>query len=156
MLHHINALYNSQHSLLQAHDLMLGLSGASEMLIVDLAPLDVRWSKLLWTHAHHLLVFTVVPQTLARLQAGHSYGEHQMSSSHSSLISFRCFVKMQQPLPSTIWSHRETHSVAEISFQYSPWYDQIPLSLFQQSKIHDKFCATLQSITAAPDSVLIP
>lgn len=57
----ITALYDSQHDLLQAQEGQFtevwALLKASEMLVMDLASLDVRWLKLL-THAH-VLVFTI-------------------------------------------------------------------------------------------------
>jgi len=66
----ITALYDSQHDLLQAQEGQFtevrALLEASEILVVDLASLDVRW-LMLSTHAH-VLVFTIVSQLLASPQ----------------------------------------------------------------------------------------
>lgn len=108
----ITALYDSQHNLLQAQEGQFtevwALLEASEIVIMNLASLGVRWLKLL-THAH-VLVFTIVSWIPAGPQADHSYGEHQMSSSHSSFLSFRCLMKTQGLLPSATWSHQGTFS----------------------------------------------
>lgn len=66
----ITALYDSQHDLLQAQEGQFtevrALLEASEMLVMDLVSLDVRWLTLS-THAH-VLVFTIVSQLLASPQ----------------------------------------------------------------------------------------
>lgn len=101
----------------------------------DLASFDVRWPKLL-THAH-MVVFTVVSWTLASPQADHSYGEHQMSSSYSSFMSFKCLMKTWGLLPSATWSHQDTFSSRNLfPVQFLVWLNStVPFSAVKKKSV---------------------
>lgn len=57
----------------------------------------------------HVGIYSCFTDT-SQSSADHSYGQHQMSSSHSSCIGFSCLMKTPGSLPSATWSRQGTFS----------------------------------------------